>query len=118
MNKTSVRQNRVADLLKKEISDIIQTQVRDPRIGFITITSVDVSPDLRNAKIYIHVYGTEKDRKDSMIGLKRASSFIKSDLASRISLRRVPDIYFIYDKGLDQYERIDKILKEFGNGIK
>ncbi len=109
--RSSIRQRRICDLLKKEISSIIQNDVRDSRVGFVTVSSVDISPDLKNAKVFVNMLGTEKNKKDGLIGLKRAVSYIRTDLASRVSLRYVPRITFAYDEGLDRYERIDDILK-------
>lgn len=111
MSLASRRQKRAADLVKKEISQIIQSEIRDPRVGFVTVTTVDVSPDLHNAKVFCHVHGSEKQRRDSLIGLKHAASHIRSELAARTSLRYVPSLHFHYDEGLDRYERIDSLLK-------
>jgi ribosome-binding factor A len=115
VSQASRRQRRVADLLRIEISQIIQNHIRDPRVGFITVTEVDLSPDLRNAKVFVQIMGDEKDRKDSLIGLQRAASYIRSDVASRVLLRYMPQLRFIYDERLDKAERINQLLKEANN---
>lgn len=116
MKIVSRRQQRVADLLKKEISAAVQNNIRDPRIGFITVTSVDISPDLHNARVYVQVMGDEKARKSTMIGLGRAASSIRSMIAPKIHLRYLPNLDFRYDDSLDAYEHIDEILKEAEHG--
>lgn len=108
---SSRRQMRVAETLKMEISQILQSEIRDPRIGFVTVTNAEISPDLQLATVYVQVLGGEKERKDTLIGLKQAAPHIRNVLASRIELRRVPNLRFVYDEGQDNYERIEKLLK-------
>lgn len=112
MKLSSRRQRRLGDVLKQEISDILQAKIRDPRVGFVTVTAVDVSPDLQNAKVFVQILGDEAKRKSGLIGLSHAASFIRSDLAGRLTLRQIPELHFLYDESLDNYERIDRILKE------
>jgi ribosome-binding factor A len=116
VNEKSRRQRRVEDLLKEEISRIVQNEINDPRVGFVTVTSIDISPDLRNAKVYVQIYGDEKNRRDSLIGLQRAAPRIRSDIAARVILRFVPEISFMYDESLDNYEHINKLLKDISHG--
>jgi len=111
----SRRQQRLADLLKQEISRILQSEIRDPRIGFVTVTNLEISSDLQMATVYVQVLGSEKERKDTLIGLGRAASYIRNDLASRVDLRRVPNLRFLYDEGMDHYERIQKLLGDISS---
>ncbi|HDN67502.1 MAG: ribosome-binding factor A [Candidatus Latescibacteria bacterium 4484_181] len=106
------RANRVADLLQLELSEIIRESVKDPRIGFVTITGVDVSDDLQQAKVYISVLGTEKEKEESLAGLNHAAGFTRAQLAARVRLKRVPQLVFCYDNTLDRAFKIDRLLGE------
>jgi ribosome-binding factor A len=110
------RPKRLGELLKQEISELITREIKDPRIGFVSITSVDLSPDLRNAKIYISVLGSEKEKKSSLAGLNSATSFIKRELGRRLRLRYMPDLMILYDdsieKGAHISALIDSVVKE------
>ena len=110
------RQKRLGELLKQEISELITREIKDPRIGFVSITSVDLSPDLRNAKIYISVIGNEKEKKSSLAGLNSAVSFIKRELGRRLRLKYMPDLTIIYDDSIEKAAHIsaliDSVVKE------
>lgn len=106
------RKERVEDQIRKEVSQIIDRNLKDPRAGFITITSVDLSPDLKLAKIFFTVLGDEKEREKSEKTLIRATKFIQQKMASRIRLKYTPQIVFKYDNTLQQALRIEKILSE------
>lgn len=109
---STTRSLRVADLLKREISDIIFRQIKDPRIGFVTITKVRMSDDLRWARVYCTVFGTEQERTDTLSGLNHASSFIQALLKSRVKLRYMPKLQFFWDDTLDYVEKIDKLIQQ------
>jgi ribosome-binding factor A len=106
------RAKRVGVRIRQEVADLLLRRVKDPRIGFVTITEVDVSPDLRRAKIYYSVVGTEVDRQRAAEGLHRASSFIKRELAPRLQLKFMPEIGFVYDPSLEYGDRIEKLLRD------
>ena len=108
---TSNRPAKLAGTLKKRISRIIQTELRDPRIGFVTITNVDVTPDLRYVRVYFSVFGDEKAKKSAMIGLARAAGYIRQLIAKDIQLRFAPDIVFKYDETFEQQQRIGELLE-------
>ena len=94
-------------LLKRNISFIIHKRVKDPRIGFITVTRIALSNDLHNAKIYISILGSKKEQEDSMDGLKSASNFIRSELADELKRYRfVPYISFHYDRELEKVHHL------------
>jgi len=105
------RAKRVAIRIREEISDVLLRRVRDPRIGFVTITDVDVSPDLRQAKIYYSIVGSEAERDQAAEGLNSARGFIKRELASRLQLKFMPDIEFAYDRSLEYGQKIDSLLR-------
>jgi len=115
MNYTYKRADRVSDLLKEEISLLLLREVKDPHVGFITITDVEVSKDLQVAKVYYTIMGDEKETSDSAQALKRVSRFIKRRLGKRLRLRYIPDIIFKYDHSIEYGEKIDHILSHIKN---
>jgi ribosome-binding factor A len=118
MNYSYKRADRVSDLLKKEISQLLLREVKDPHIGFITITDVEVSKDLQIAKVYYTILGDEKQLRESAQALKRVSRFIKRQLGKRLRMRYIPDIIFKYDHSLEYGNRIDDILSHLENSEK
>ncbi|MFI5358734.1 MAG: 30S ribosome-binding factor RbfA [Halanaerobiales bacterium] len=105
-----MRAERLAELIKQEISDIIFREVKDPRIGFLSITDVEVSGDLRNANIYVSVYGTEEERKSTLEGLEKAKGFIRKLLGERITVYHTPELSFHYDQSIEYGAYINKLL--------
>jgi ribosome-binding factor A len=106
------RADRVADLLKIEIADLLLKQVRDPRIGSVTITGVKVTDDLRTAKVFFVEMGKDVCSADLQAGLSKATGFLRRELGRRLQLRRVPEIIFVYDPSFAYGNRIDTLLKE------
>jgi len=106
------RADRVADLIMAEMSDIIFKQVRDPRVHAVTITSVKVTDDLRNAKIFFVEMGKDDCSPEIKAGLVNATSFIRRELGKRLQLRFVPEIMFVHDKSFGYGSRIDKLLAD------
>ena len=111
-DRASRRIERISDLLKKEISTLLLKEVKDPRIGMVSLTKVKVSKDFRIAWVSFSVIGDKKAINDSIIGLNRASGFIKKRLGRIIKLRSIPDIKFEYDYSLEYGEKINKLLNE------
>jgi ribosome-binding factor A len=109
---TSRRPHRIGDQIQKEISALLSKGVKDPRIGFVTITGVDMTPDLHLAKVFYTVLGDESIRRDTERGLKKAVPFLRHELGQRIRLRYTPDLMFVFDATLDYGERIDNLLKQ------
>ena len=107
-----MRKDKVQDAIQKEVSNILMNDLKDPRMGFVTITSVDVSEDLRNAKIYFSVLGKEEDFKKTGQALKSAQGYIRKLLAQRIQLRFVPEIMFREDKSSVYSVRIEEVLNQ------
>lgn len=110
------RSYRVGELIHKHLSEIISRGLKDPRIGFVTVTSVDVTPDLRYARVYYTVIGSEKEKKDSGIGIEKATPYIRRQLASKLTIRHTPELTFVYDDSIEYGNRIDSILKDINDG--
>ena len=107
------RDRRLGELLKEEISDIIRREVRDPRIGsFVSITEVDVSGDLRHAKVFVSVMGSEQEKQDTMDGLEEATGFIRSLVGERITIYHIPELKFRYDDSIEHGIHISEIIKK------
>ncbi|MCR4399183.1 MAG: 30S ribosome-binding factor RbfA [Firmicutes bacterium] len=108
----SLRGGRVAEAIKQEISDILRDELKDPRVGFASVTRVDVSKDLRHAKVFVSVLGDEKQKADTMEGLESATGFIRSEVGKRIRLHHTPEILFRLDESIERSVRIAKVLRE------
>jgi len=107
---TFKRSDRVSDQMKREIADILMRKIKDPRIGFVTVTDVELSNDLRNAKVFVSIYGGNKE--ETFKGLKSACAFIRSELGRRMSMRCVPEILFRFDSTVEQGAHIMELLHE------
>jgi len=106
------RLDRVTEAIRKEVSSIIHDHIRDPRLGFVTITRVEVAPDMSFAKIFFSVLGNEDAQKKTKVALDSALGFIRKLLAERINLRFAPDIIFREDNSTEYSVRIEEILNE------
>ena len=109
---TFKRADRVADLIQGEISDILLKQVRDPRIGAVTITGVKVTDDLRLAKIYFVELAQDTIHAETLAGLEKATGFLRRELGKRLQLRCVPDLIFRVDASFAYGNRIERLLAE------
>jgi len=112
----SLREGRLAEAIKEEVSDILRNDLKDPRIGFASITAVEVSGDLRHAKIFVSVLGDQQQKADTMKGLESASGYIRSELGRRIRLRFTPEIVFRLDESIERGVRIAQLLKGESEG--
>ncbi|MGQ0570414.1 MAG: 30S ribosome-binding factor RbfA [Armatimonadota bacterium] len=108
---TPTRAERLAEVIRTETSDIMQRDLNDPRIGFISITEVVVSGDLRHAKIYVSVLGDEAAKRRTMAGLERARGHIRSELSARLAIRYVPEILFRLDESIERGSRIVSLMR-------
>ncbi|MDG5788994.1 30S ribosome-binding factor RbfA [Evansella sp. AB-P1] len=108
---SNVRANRVGEQIKKELSDIIQRELKDPRIGFITITAVEVTGDLQQATAFITVYGDDEQRSKTLQGLDKAKGFIRSEIGKRVQLRKTPELSFKFDESIERGNRIEELLR-------
>ena len=109
------RVERVAQQLKREISRLLLLEIMDPRIGFLTITQVKISSDLKIARIYYTTLGDEESKNKTQEGLEKASGYIRKCIAQRVKLKFVPEIEFYYDEELTRALKLEKILDELEN---
>jgi len=107
----SNRRDRVSDLIRAEVSRLLLHEMRDPRIGFVTITGATISPDLKNVRIFVSVLGDAKAREDSLHALNSAAGYFRRTLFHNLGLRYAPHVAFRFDDSLDRGERIDQVLK-------
>lgn len=106
------RADRVGERIQKEISDLLIKKINDPRIGFVTVTRVKCSDDLRNATVFVSVFGDEQKKSDTMAGLKSALPYIQKEVFKRLEIKVPTLIYFRLDDSLEQGNKIHKLLKE------
>ncbi len=111
----SRRTERLAEEIREEVALLIAGELKDPRIGFVTVTRVEVTPDLRTARIYVGVLGTEKQRTTSLAGLRQGAGFLRRALGRTLRLRHTPELVFQYDEGLEASDRVAKLLAEIGS---
>ena len=111
----SFRLQRLNENIKELLSVLILKEIKDPRIGFVTITSVKVTSDLMTAKVYFSVMGSDEDRQDSLKGLISARSFMRRVVGDQLKLHHVPNFHFVYDDSLDKAMKIEEVLKELKN---
>jgi ribosome-binding factor A len=109
---SSTRQRRVQELLVHEISVIVQRELKDPRIGFVTITDAEVSPDLRHARVFFSVLGETAQPAETAKALNRAAGFVRSEFARRAQMRYVPEIQFEYDPSVERGARLEQLLRQ------
>jgi ribosome-binding factor A len=106
------RPERVAEQIKEEVSLIISGDLQDPRIGFVTVTDATVTPDLRHAKIFVSVLGSDEQVKESLAALEHARGFVRRQLGVALRLKRTPELHFVYDETIQTAARIEEILSE------
>jgi ribosome-binding factor A len=108
----SRRTDRLNEQVKREIADILQTRVKDPRVGSVLVTGARVAPDLSLAQIYVVIKGDPAEQKATIEGLEAAAPFMRSELGSRLSVRKVPQLRFIRDQSFDYANRIEELLHQ------
>ncbi|EHT8059935.1 TPA: 30S ribosome-binding factor RbfA [Staphylococcus pseudintermedius] len=111
----NMRAERVGEQMKKELMDIINNKLKDPRVGFLTITDVQPTNDLSLAKVYLTVLGSDKERENTFKGLEKAKGFIKSEISQRMRLRIVPDLQFEYDESIEYGNRIERLIQDLNH---
>jgi ribosome-binding factor A len=111
---TSRRVSRVAELIKREVSQMLLNDIKDDRVGsgMVSVTDVDVSGDLQHAKIYVSIYGTEEAKAETMAGLKSATGYVRSELGSRVRLRRTPEVLFVEDRSIERGTKVLSLLNQ------
>lgn len=106
------RQQQVAEFLREEISEMLQRELKDPRVGLASITRVEMSPDLRYARVFVSVLGSEDERNESIRALSGASGFVRHLLKPRMHIRHVPEIAFVSDRSMEHAEQIARTLNK------
>ncbi|TSA49043.1 MAG: 30S ribosome-binding factor RbfA [Nitrosomonadales bacterium] len=109
MAKDFSRSKRVAEQMQRELADLLQFELKDPRVGMATITEVEVSNDLSHAKIYFVVH---ENAEETLAGLQKAAGFLRSQLSQRLLLRSVPQLHFVYDSAIERGVRISQLIDE------
>lgn len=107
-----IRTNRVSEQIKKELGLIIQREMKDPRVGFITVTGVEVTNDLSQAKVYISVMGSEEQKQNSLKALEKAQGFLRSEIGARIQMRHVPELLFKLDQSIEYGNKIEQLISQ------
>ncbi len=106
------RTNRVGHLIQMELGQLILHRVKDPRLGFVTVTHVDVTPDLRSACVFYSVLGNAKSKKDSQLALEKAAGFLQKEIGTALQLRYTPKLAFRLDDSIEQSIEVDKVLQK------
>jgi ribosome-binding factor A len=113
----SRRTERLNHLLRQEITDLLQREAKDPRLSvMVSVTRVSVSADLRYAKVFVSVMGTEEEKKGLLAGLHAASGFLRRELSSRLSMRYTPELSFFYDDTMEQAGKVIQLIQEVSSG--
>ncbi len=114
---TNRRVSRVAELIKREVSQMLLNGIKDDRVGtgMVSVTDVDVSGDLQHAKIYVSIYGTDEAKTETMAGLKSATGYVRSELGARVRLRRTPEVIFVEDRSIERGNKVLSLLNQLQN---
>ncbi len=107
-----IRPGRVAEQLRMDVADILQNDLKDPRLGLVTCTRVDLTNDLRHAKVYVSVLGEEKEKDSSMQALESATGYVRRQLARRLGLRVSPEIVFVFDPSVEYSIRLEGLIED------
>jgi ribosome-binding factor A len=112
----SKRTERVADLIRREMAEMLLHKLRDPRIGFVSVTGVEVSGDLSSAKVFVSSLAGEEKANELLTVLRRAAPFLRHELAPRLQLREVPELLFSYDHSIERGARVEELLRKLHDG--
>jgi ribosome-binding factor A len=113
---SSERMRRVDEAMRQVLSDAMTRDVKDPRVGFITVTDVKTSPDLRHARVYVSVLGDDAERDDSMEGLRSAHGFLQARVARELHLKHTPTLQFLYDDTAARAARVEQLIRHTSTG--
>jgi ribosome-binding factor A len=108
----TARMRRVNEAIREILGDAIATELKDPRIGFVTVTDVDTTPDLRAARVYVSVLGSEEERESSLEGLRSSHGVLQSKIANGMRMKRTPTLTFEYDDTVERGDRITRLLED------
>lgn len=106
------RHERLADQIRMEVAEMLEGELKDPRIGFATVTRVELSPDLRHGRVLVSVMGDEEAQQATMSGLLSATGYVRREVSRRLRMKRAPELVFLLDRGLAESERIERLLHE------
>jgi len=106
------RMRRVNEALREVLSVRLAAGLKDPRIGFVTVTAVETIPDLSHARVYVSVLGTEEERDDSLVGLNASRGYLQAEIAKEVRMKRTPTLEFLHDDSVDRGFRINELLEE------
>ncbi|HBI56592.1 MAG TPA: 30S ribosome-binding factor RbfA [Firmicutes bacterium] len=109
---SGTRAKKRAETIKEEVSDIISSKLKDPRVGFTTVTAVEASKDIHYVTVYVSILGDENQQKETMETLKNAAGFIRTELGTRIRIRHVPELRFVQDRAMEQHAQINALIKQ------
>jgi ribosome-binding factor A len=109
---STARSARIADQIQRSLADLIRAEVRDPRVGMVTLTGVELSRDHSHAKVFFTVMGAASDADDALEGLSRAAGFLRSELAHRLTTRKVPELHFAFDESVERGVRLSRLIDE------
>jgi ribosome-binding factor A len=113
MSPTNHRHERVGEEIAHEINAMLAGELKDPRLeGSVVVSEVRVQPDMKHARVFVHVQGTEREQRDAIKALEHAAGFIRSEIIERLQLRRLPELHFALDLSEERIERIEKLLRE------
>jgi ribosome-binding factor A len=108
----SARSARIADQIQRSLAEVIRLELRDPRVGLVTLTGVELSRDQSHAKVFFTVMGAESANADALEGLQRAAGFLRSELAHRLTTRKVPELHFAFDESVERGVRLSRLIDE------
>jgi ribosome-binding factor A len=108
----SARTSRIADQIQREVAELVRTEVRDPRVGMVTLTAVELSRDQSHAKVFFTVLGPPAAAEEAQEGLQRAAGFLRSQLAHRLTIRKVPELHFAFDESVERGVRLSRLIDE------
>ncbi len=111
-----IRVSRVGEQIKKELSMVLQSEFKDPRLGFITVTGVEVTSDLSQATVYLSVLGNDDQKEDTLRALAKGKGFLRTELGRRIRFRHIPELIFKFDSSIEYGNRIDQLLQDLNHG--
>jgi ribosome-binding factor A len=107
-----IRVQRIAEQIKKELAELLRMELKDPRLGFVTVTRVEVAGDLQHVKAFVSVFGNEEEKRQTLAALERAAGFLRGEITRRLHLRLAPELVFRLDESGEHSSRIEALLKE------
>lgn len=109
---STARSARIADQIQRSLAEVIRLELRDPRVGLVTLTGVELSRDQSHAKVFFTILGTAEQAAEAAEGLQRAAGFLRSQLAHRLTTRKVPELHFAFDESVERGVRISQLIDE------